>query len=270
MMRATRFTRNPVRFIASYRSRLTEAVSHDIRARYVGSLFGSTWAVLFPVSQLVIYAVIYAFVLRVRPSGLDAMEYALLVFSGLVPLMAFSETLLGATNSLSANRALLLNTVFPAELIPLRAGLAAHAPSLVGLFATLVYGVALGRTGWSALVCVPVLWVLLVAFASGLGWMLSLVVLVAKDVQHGIGLVMMLVYVLSPFAYTPDMVPAALRAIVWLNPMSYFVLSFQQVICYGQWPDPTQAAGATLIATLAFFGGFAVFQRAKSVFFDHA
>lgn len=249
---------------------MCEAIAHDIRTRYIGSMFGSAWAILFPIAQLAIYAGIYTFILRVRPAGLSSAEYSLLVFSGLVPLMAFSETVIGATNSLSANKALLLNTVFPAELIPLRAGLSAHAPSVVGLLVTLAFGCVLGRTAWQAIIVVPVLWVLLLMFASGLGWMLALLGLVAKDVQHGIGLIMMLVYVLSPFAYTPDMVPAGLRALVWLNPMSYFVLSFQQVILFGSWPGIPEFGGAVVLAFAAFFGGFAVFQRAKSVFFDHA
>lgn len=266
----SRDMQSPLRLMLAYRHRLIEGILHDVRMRYVGSLFGSFWAVLFPVLQLGIYAGLYSFVLRVRPQGLDESSYSLLVFSGLVPLLAFNEAMLGAMNSLSANRALLLNTVFPAELIPLRAGLAAQVPGLVGLCVTLTLGCLLGRTSWHALLLIPFLWMLLVMFAIGIGWMLSLVSLVAKDIQHGIGLVMMLLFVLSPFAYTPEMVPQALRSVVWLNPLSYFVLSFQQVICYGAFPGLLECGGAALLGTCAFFGGFMVFQKAKKVFFDYA
>lgn len=269
-MSSQRNGNSPIRLIFAYRNRLSEAIAHDVRSRYVGSIFGSMWAVLFPLMQLSIYAVIYAFIFRVRPTGLTEFSYSLLVFSGLVPLMAFSETLMGATNSLSANKALLTNTVFPAELIPLRAGLAAHIPSLVGLAITLLFGMALGRTSWWAIVLVPILWINLLMFATGIGWVLSLLVLVAKDIQHGIGLVMMLVFVLSPFAYTPEMVPQALRALIWINPLSYFVLSFQQLICYGSLPGLTELIGALCIGPIGLFGGFATFQRGKKVFFDYA
>ena len=92
----------------------------------------------------------------------------------------------------------------------------------------------------------------------------------ARDIQHGLGLVIMLLFVLSPFAYTPEMVPAALKPIIYLNPLSYFVLTFQQLICYGTWPDPFVAGGAAILGLGSFFAGFSVFQRAKYVFFDYA
>jgi len=209
-------------------------------------------------------------VFRVRPAGLTEMGYVLLVFSGMVPLMAFNESLTGATASLSSNKNLLLNTVFPAELIPLRAALAAQVPSMIGLMIVLLLGYALGRTSWQAVLLVPVFWVLLLMFSMGIGWMFSLLSLVARDIQHGLSLVVMLMFILSPFAYTPEMVPAALKVIIYLNPLSYFVLTFQQLICYGTWPDLVPAGGAIVLGLTSFFAGFTVFQRAKHVFFDYA
>lgn len=259
-----------LKVLAGYRHRLLEGVIHDVRQRYAGSVFGLAWAVLFPLLQLGIYAGLYSFIFKVRPSGLTETGYVVLVFSGLVPLMAFNEAITASTASLSANKSLLLNTVFPAELIPLRAALAAHAPSLTALFITLIAGFASGHAGWQAILLVPVFWVLLIMFAMGIGWSLSLLSLVARDIQHGMGLILMTLFILSPFAYTPEMVPAAMKPLIYLNPLSYFVLTFQQLICYGTWPEPPVAAGAILLALGSFFAGFTVFQRAKHVFFDYA
>ena len=256
--------------LARYRQKVLEGVIHDIRQRYIGSVFGSIWVFLFPLMQLGIYAGLYSFVFKIRVPGLTEMGYVVLVFSGMVPLMAFNEALTAATSSLSANKNLLLNTVFPAELIPLRAALSGHVTSLVGLTVTLIVGFALGRTSWQAILLVPVFWLLLLMFAIGIGWIFSLFSLVARDIQHGLGLLVMLLFVLSPFAYTPEMVPAALKLIIYLNPLSYFVLTFQQLICYGTWPDPIAAGGAVILGIGSFFAGFSVFQRAKYVFFDYA
>lgn len=256
--------------LCGYRHRVLEGVIHDIRQRYIGSVFGTLWVFLYPILQLGMYAGLYSFIFRVRVSGLTEMGYVVLVFSGLVPLMAFNEALNAATSSLSANKNLLLNTVFPAELIPLRAALSAHITSLIGLAITLIIGYGLGKTSWQAIVLVPFFWVLLLMFAIGIGWMFSLFSLVARDIQHGLGLVTMLLFMLSPFAYTPEMVPVALKPLIYLNPLSYFVLTFQQLICYGTWPDPIAAGGAVVLGITSFFIGFNVFQRAKHVFFDYA
>ena len=260
----------PWRLINAYRHRIVDGVLHDIQLRYVGSVFGMLWAVLYPAAQLMIYAVLYALVLRVRPGGLDGIEYTLLVFSGMVPLLAFTEAMVSSMNSLVANRALLFNTVFPAELIPLRAALAAQVPGLVGLLITLLLAVTLGRIAWVSVFIIPILWCALIMFATGIGWTLSLLTLVTKDISHGIGLVTMLLFILSPFAYTPEMVPSALKAVLWLNPLSYFVLSFQDLLCFARMPPAGVLSGALLLGTGVFLGGFAVFQRGKRVFFDYA
>lgn len=256
--------------LTKYWDRVVDGVVHDIRQRYIGSAFGSFWVFLFPIAQLGIYAGLYTFIFKVRVPGLPEMGYVLLVFSGLVPLMAFNEALTAATSSLSSNKSLLLNTVFPAELIPVRAALSGHITSLVGLGITLILGVVIGRTGWEAFMLIPIFWTLLLMFAIGLGWIFSLFSLVARDIQHGLGLVVMLLFVLSPFAYTPEMVPEALRPIIYLNPLSYFVLTFQQLICYGALPDPVTAGGAVFLGLGSFLMGFSVFQRVKYVFFDYA
>lgn len=253
-----------------YRSRLREGAATDIRQRYAGSVIGMTWAILYPLFLLTIYSVIYLMIFKVRPVGLDEVSYVVLVFSGLVPLLAFNEALIGATSSLITNRNLLLNTVFPAELIPVRAVVAGQFPSSIALLITLIGAVVLERTDWHAIVMIPVLWVLLLMFVTGIGWMLSLLVLVVRDIQQALGLVLMVLTILSPFAYTPDMVPPDLKFLLYFNPLSYFVLSFQQVICYGQWPSMDVFLPTIGLAFASFGLGYFMFRKTKHVFFDYA
>ena len=258
-----------LRGLVQNKNLLIGGVKQDIQQRYVGSIFGAFWAILYPMAQLSIYAILYVFVFRIRPDGMDEWGYVLLVFSGLIPLMAFNEILAATTNSLLSNKSLLLNTVFPAELIPIRSALAAQVPSFCGLVITLILGITLGRLEWRLIVFVPVLWILLLMFAVGIGWVLSLIALVAKDLQQLLGLITMLIVMLSPFAYTPEMVPSLLRPIIYLNPLSYFVLSFQQIICYGSIANIVPFVASFFLAIASFLIGFTFFSRIKSSFFDH-
>ena len=269
-MKSNLSTSKALWLLAGFWPRVFDGVVQDVRQRYVGSVFGSLWAGLYPLLQLIIYAVLFTLVFRIRPPGMTEMSYVVLVFSGLVGLLSFSEVLSAATSSLSANKSTLLNTVFPAELIPVRAAIAAQVPSLFGLLVTVAAGFIWGKTTLVTLLFVPVFWILLFMFAIGIGWMFSLLSLVARDIQHGLGLVTMLLFVLSPYAYTPEMVPPALKMIIYLNPLSYFVLTFQALICYGTWPSPIAAGGAVLLGLTSFVLGFRIFHKSKHVFFDYA
>ena len=255
--------------LLTYRGRLMEGVRTDLRQRYAGSALGLVWAALYPLMLLSIYSVVYVFIFKVRVPSLDQNQYLVLVFSGLVPLLAFNEALVNATSSLTTNRSLLLNTVFPAELIPIRAILAAQLPSLIALLITLAGGYAMGLTSWHAPIFVPIIWILLLLFVSGLGWILSLLTLVVRDIQQGLALVLMVLMILSPFAYTPDMVPPQLKLLLYFNPLSYFVMAFQQVICLGQLPSMSTIIPATVISLVSFLSGFWIFRRTKYVFFDN-
>ena len=260
----------PLALMWRNRTRLREGIGLDLRAKYSGSVLGLVWAFLFPAMQLAIYTGLYTVIFRIRPAGLTEFGYVLLVFSGLVPLLAFSEALTTSIGSLASNKSLLLSTIFPAELIPLRAILAGQLPMLFGLGITMALGFGMGHSGWEAIVLVPVFWILMLMFAAGLGWIMALFTLVARDLQQGIGLILMLLVFLSPFAYTPEMVPSTIKAILYLNPLSYFVLSFQQLICYGTLPELIPALGSAVLGIVTFYFGFWLFQRTKHTFFDFA
>lgn len=261
--------RSPFALLVRHGSRLGQSVMQELRQRYAGSILGLGWAVLYPLLLLGLYAVVYIFIFRVRPASLDEKAYVILVFSGLVPVLAFVEALMTSAGSLIANRHLLLNTVFPAELIPLRAVIAAQVPSLAALAITVMAAALLGRAT-ASLLFLPLIWLLLVMFAAGVAWFLSLVTLVFRDVQQVIGLLGMVLLILSPAAYTPDMVPDALKALLYANPLSYFVMSYQRIICYGEVPLPTHAAVAAALGLGLFVAGHAFFDRTKHAFFDYA
>lgn len=253
-----------------FRAKVLEGIAQDVRHRYAGSVLGLGWSILFPVAQISIYAIVYVFIFKVRPSGMTQNDYVLMVFSGLIPLMAFNESLTAGASSLTSNRSLLTSTVFPPELIPLRALLAAQIPAMLGFLLIAALTMVIGIATPAAIVLVPVVWILLAMFGIGLAWILSLISLVVRDVQQMLPLVMMALLILSPFAYTPAMVPPSLKILLYLNPLSYFVFCFQDLLVFGRLPDPMHLGVAALLGLSLFGLGFTFFRKAKHVFFDYA
>lgn len=230
---------------------------------------GLAWYVLAPVLLMGLYALIYLAVFQVRPVSMTGAEYVLYVFAGLIPFLGFTESLNTGSSSLSLNKAVLLNTVFPAELAPLRAVLVSQGAAAVGLALTTVIAAALGKFSFW-LVLLPLIWLALALFVSGLVWILALASLVVRDIQQILTFVSMALLIVSPIAYTPDMVPRAIALVVYANPLSYFVTAFQDIIVFARAPAPHIVGTALLLGVLSFSVGFWVFQRAKRVFFDYA
>jgi lipopolysaccharide transport system permease protein len=259
----------PFQTIARYWFILRRAVLADIRAVYAGSVLGRLWLVVGLLLMLGVYGITYGAIFGFRPPDMSLTMYIMYVFCGLVPFLAFSAGLSSGTMSLVANRGLLLNTAFPAELIPLRSVMAASIGMPVGAGIAFAAGIALGYASPTWLL-VPLVVVFEIMFLTGLCWMLSLVALLFRDIQQIIYYVVMMLSVLTPIAYTPSMVPPQLALLIYLNPASYFVISFQTLVILGTLPTLKVTVIMTVMSLAVFIIGFHLCRRAKSAYYDFA
>jgi lipopolysaccharide transport system permease protein len=253
----------------SRRELLYRTTVSEIRRRYAGSIIGSAWLLIGPVLLMALYATIYGVVFRMKPPDMSSNAYIIYILVGLVPFLSFSEAVTNGTTSLSTQRDVLLNTVFPAELVPLRAVLVSFTSASVGLVVIMVSALFLGNSSpWILLV--PFIMLFLLLFVVGLVWILSLANLVFPDIQQLLSYVMMVLLITSPIAYTPSMLPPGFSIIIWLNPLSYFVLSLQSVVVSGAFPPVAAIVGCVVLGLGSFAFGWRTFMRGKAVFFDYA
>lgn len=259
----------PYWVIARYWPLLANSIKVALRSRYAGSLLGLSWIFLGPAMLLSLYAIVYTVVFDFRPTVMSRSDYVLYIFAGLVPFLTFSQALSAGTNSLSQGQALLLNAVFPAELIPLREVLASAPLLLVGCSIILgLKAVFFGGPLWTWLL-VPPIAVLMAMAVTGLVWLFSLANLVAKDISQMLTYLIIMLLISSPIAYTPDMLSGAFRFLIYANPLSYYVSSFQHLLVLGELPPMPLLVGAVVIAFGMFHLMYVVFDRAKSVMLDH-
>ena len=136
----------------------------------------------------------------------------------------------------------------------------------------LIIGVAdifLSQPSWTILL-VPFVMVLQIMFVTGLVWILSLTALIMRDIQQILQYVVMMLAFVTPIAYTPAIVPRAVEAIVYFNPLSYFVITFQYLIILNRLPEP-QILIPMIVSSFVMFGlGYSMVRRAKGVFHDYA
>lgn len=241
----------------------------EIQTQFAGSLFGTLWLIFGQIVMLGIYALTYVVIFRIRPVDMTVYDYILYVFCGLTSFLAFSGALSAGTMSLASNRAVLLNTVFPAELIPLRSVLVASAGMPVGAIILLIADASIGHITWTTAL-IPVVMVLQILFVAGLCWILSLLALVFRDLQYFVYYGIMMLMFLTPIAYTPQMMPEGLNFIISVNPAAYYVMSFQYLIMLDRLPPISMVIGMFAISIVTFIVGFALCRRVKGSFYDFA
>jgi lipopolysaccharide transport system permease protein len=199
---------------------------------------------------------------------MESVQYVLYIFAGLVPFLTISESLSAGVISIVANKAVLSSTVFPVELVPVKAVLLSQGPLIVGLTVTTL--AAILTQGFSlTMLALPILWLLLMLFITGILWVLAIVNIVVRDLQYIIGVVVTILMFASPIAYTPSMVPSSLKIVIFLNPFAYFITAFQKVLVLGTLPTLSEFAILIgLSVGMLWLGGY-FFKLVKSYMVDY-
>ena len=105
-----------VRELWHYRELFYFLVWRDVKVRYKQSFLGASWAVLQPLTTMIIFTLFFNRVVRVQPP--DDMPYPIFSYSALVPWTYFSAAISQAGLSLVNNRNLLTKVYFPRVTIP--------------------------------------------------------------------------------------------------------------------------------------------------------
>src|SRR3954470_11353820 len=193
-----------------YRELIGFLVWRDLKVRYRQTLFGVAWVLLQPLALMVVFSLFLGLFLKVDTGDVP---YPVFVFSALVPWTLFSQALTASSSSLVANAGLLGKIYFPRLLLPVSAvgsyllDFLISSVLLVGMI--FVYGL----TPSPAIVLAPLIALLAVLTALGLGILLSAVNVRYRDVQSGIPLLVQLWLFASPIAYPVSLVPDAWQAV---------------------------------------------------------
>lgn len=258
---------NPLAVIWRHAHILRATTVTDIRTRFIGTLFGTAWLVLYPLLFLGLYAVVYTMIYRIRVPELGTFDYVLLIFCGLVPFLGFAEALGSGVGCVTSNKALVRNTLFPIDLIPVKTVLAASVTMLVGLAMLLLVLWGRGIVHVSQL-AIPLIFVLQLIFTVGLIWMLSALNVFIPDLNQLVSVLILFLMLVSPIAYTHDMIPAELVPFMYPNPLYYLIMLYRDAAFLGEL-NVGLLAIFSAIALCTFFLGSYVFSRLKPLFADY-
>jgi lipopolysaccharide transport system permease protein len=240
----------------------------ESRKKYAGSILGMLWYPLYSALLLGCYCFVYMVIFHARYKELGTYEYVLYVFAGLIPFLGLSEAVSTSTQSVRQSMAILRNAVFPLEFIPVKAVGAALFGLASSLAILVVMAAPTSHVGLHVLY-LPVAVVALSMFCVMTGWILSATAVVVPDLAQVVNIVLMLLMFVSPVGYPINNVPAEVRFLLYLNPLTYLIDMFRFAILGIRdipfWVDPL-FLGLTLMAA-ALAGTY--FRTVSPIFSDY-
>lgn len=259
-------------FLGAWRHRhlIYRLAEREIRARYRGSMLGLAWSVMIPLMMLGVYTFVFSVVFQARwdvPMQSDG-QFALLTLTGLIFYTVFSEAVGRAPGLVLANTTYVKKVVFPLEILPWVVLLVALFNAMVtSLTLMLGYVVLIGIPPWTALL-LPVAFVPLALLTLGLCWFLASVGVYLRDIQQLVGVLLSMLLFLSPIFYPLSAIPAGMRAVVQLSPVTIAIEGARSLLFWGVVPDWQVWAAYMAVSVVVAWLGWAWFRRTRHGFAD--
>jgi lipopolysaccharide transport system permease protein len=246
----------------SYRELLKNLVLKDLKLKYRGSVFGFLWSLLNPLLMIVVYTIAFTFILRIRSAG-----FVFYLMLGQLSWTFFSSSAAMSTGAIVDNAGLLKSVLFPRAILPIGTVLFNLAQYMLTVSVFLPIMMIWYQVPLSApMILFPVFLGLQVMFTIGIALILASWTAFFRDVRHLLEVALAALFWTTPIVYELRQVPEQFRLLILLSPMSPFVVAYQQLFFYREWPDATVWLLASTHAVGAFVAGALLFLAVEDRF----
>lgn len=244
-----------------YREFLKTSIKKEFRGKYKKSFLGVLWSFLNPLCQLLIYALVFPFILRV-----DVDNYTMFLVVALIPWTFFNMTVLQSAASVVTNGGIIKKVYFPREILPLSVAtsnlLNFFITSGLVLIALLISGVGIT----SSILVLPFVILMQYILQLGLAFILSSVTVFVRDVEYIMNIFVMLMFYLCPIVYSSDMIPSNILPLFKLNPMFHIIGYYREILYYQRIPEINSMLIMFGISIIILIIGYKIFNKLQKKF----
>lgn len=248
-----------------YRELLYFLAWRDIKVRYKQTVLGALWAIIQPLTTMVIFTVIFGKLAKI-PS--DGIPYPVFSFCGLLPWNYFAGAFSRSSSSLIGNANLISKVYFPRLVIPISSLLAGLVDFAIAFFVLIGLMLWYGIIPTITILWLPVFLLMTVVAALGIGLWLGALNVQYRDVNYIVPFLIQVWMYATPVVYPSSFIPERWRLFYGLNPMAGAVEGFRWALLGGaQGPGPLLVV-SVLVAVVLLISGVFYFRRMERTFAD--
>lgn len=217
--------------IKKYQFLFSELVKRDFKKKYKRTILGMFWSILSPLMQLAVMAVVFT-----KFFGRNTEHYIIYLFSGNLVFSFFKDATNGGMHALMQNANIIKNINVPKYLFMI----SKEVSACINFGLTLIiYFLFVAIDGipfsWNFLTLIYPIACLLI-FNIGVGFILSAMFVVFKDVQYLYEIFTQLLMYVSAIFYTVDVYPEKIQLVFFINPVYSYIAYFRSVVLEGAIP----------------------------------
>jgi len=252
------------RELREYRDLFFFLVWRDVKVLYAQTILGFAWAILNPLTQIVIFTIVFGRLARISTDGIP---YVLFSSVAVIPWTYMSESMIISSQSLITGQAMLDKIYFPRLIFPLTGVLSKMVDFGISLIILLCIGVYYRITPTWNLLLLPLFIVFMMCIPAAVGIWLSSLAVRFRDVKFAIQFAVRMLIYTAPIVYSAQSIPGAYRIIYSLNPLVGVIEGFRACLLGLSVPWPYIWPGMITTAFLLVTGAL-YFKRMERIFVD--
>lgn len=237
----------------------------ELRTRYRKSLLGWAWSLLNPISQMIIFSIIFLEIFEAQPprssvSGLE--NFPLYFLSGLLPFQFFSISVTASIGAVQGGASLIKKVAFPHEHLVLSIVIAQLVTVCIELSVLSVAFLFFGHFMFHWLLPMAVLLVLISLLTTGVALALSAANVFFHDINYLWGIAAQLLFYASPIIFVIGQIgnPLINKYAPW-GPTGSFVTAAHEILYYNTMPSLERWAFIAVLSLAVFAVGAWIFNR---------
>lgn len=242
---------------------LRQLVIRDIKILYKRSVLGIAWTLINPLLQLAVFSFVFKIVLQVN---ID--RYSSFAFSGLLVWTWFQSSLFHATGLITGNPPMIRMPGFPVPILPVVTVMTGMIHFLMALPVLMLFLIIDGVRPTISLITLPFLLLLQFGLTVGCAYPLAALNVTFRDAQHTLGVLLQILFYMTPIFYDLQNLSPNLQWVYGLNPIVSLIQSYRAVLIYEQFPKTSSLIFLTLITAIILPLGYSIFKRQSGRFVE--
>ena len=247
-----------------------ELARREIMDRYAGQFFGIFWTFVHPLVVILVYVFLFSTVFTTKVGGsiqmpLDMTSY---ILAGIIPWLAFSESMSKGSTAITNNANLVKQVIFPIEVLPVKGVIATLFTEIIFLSMQTVYTLIKYQGLSPMYLLLPLALTLQVLAMIGVSYILSAVGAYLRDTKDFIQVFLAIGFWFVPILYLPQAIPASIRPLLLVNPFSHLIWCFQDILYFGRFEHPWSWLIYAVLSLIVFLYGYRLFRKLKVMFGD--
>ena len=262
--------RSLIESLWQHRSLIATMTKREVIGRYRGSMLGILWSFFNPVFMLVVYTFVFSVVFQARWTGgsESRLEFALILFSGLLVYTMFAECLNRAPGIILSNANYVKKVVFPLEILPVVTLLTAVFHLIISFVVWLLFYIMFFGIPQITIVLFPLVLTPLIIFTFGVSLALASLGVFLRDISQVVTVLTTALLFVSPIFFPVSALPEQFQTLMLLNPLTPVIEATRAVLIFGKLPSLGLWVTQLIVSALVAWVGYAWFQKMRKGFAD--